>query len=79
MNIPILELIGLLCALNNNVTYFDSFGVEYIPKEIKKITNSSTVTTNIYRIQAYDSVMCGYFGMDLLIQTLLIFFPQIIF
>ena len=63
MNIPILELIGLLCALNNNVTYFDSFGVEYIPKEIKKITNSSTVTTNIYRIQAYDSVMCGYFGI----------------
>ena len=26
-----------LYALNNNVTYFDSFGVEHIPKEIKKI------------------------------------------
>ena len=25
-----------LYALNNNVTYFDTFGVEHIPKEIKK-------------------------------------------
>ena len=27
----------VLYVLNNNVTYFDSFGVEHIPKEIKKI------------------------------------------
>ena len=27
------QWIGLY-ALNNNVTYFDSFGVEHIPKEI---------------------------------------------
>ena len=47
--------------LNNNVTYFDSFGVEHIPKEIKKCINESSITTNIYRIQAYDSIMCGYF------------------
>ena len=26
-----------LYVLNNGVTYFDSFGVEHIPKEIKKI------------------------------------------
>ena len=55
-----------LYALNNNVTYIDSFGVVHIPKEIKKCTeissiNNCTITTNIYRIQAYDSVMCGYF------------------
>ena len=48
-------------ALNNNVTYFDGFGVEYIPKEIKKFIVKSIVVTNIFRIQAYDSVMCGYF------------------
>ena len=48
-------------ALNNNVTYFDSFGVKYIPKEIKKSIDKSTVITNIFRIQAYDSVMYGYF------------------
>ena len=48
-------------VLNNNVTYFDSFGFEHIPKEIKKFINKSTFVTNIFRIQAYDSIMCGYF------------------
>ena len=37
---------------NDDVTYFDSFGVEYIPKDIK---------TNIFRIQACNSIMCRYF------------------
>ena len=47
---------------NNDVTYFDRFGVEHIPKEIKKfIDRSLSITTNIFRIQAYDSIMCGYF------------------
>ena len=44
-----------------NVTYFDSFGVEYIPKEIRIFIGSKYITTNICRIQTYDSVMCGYF------------------
>ena len=53
-----------LYASNNNVTYFDSFGVDHIPKEIEKFITTShnnksqqRITTNIYRIQAYDSVM----------------------
>ena len=46
---------------NNKVTYFDSFGVEHIPKEIKTFINSENIKTNIFRIQAYDSTMCGYF------------------
>ena len=46
---------------NNNVTYFDSFGVEYIPKEIMKFIENRNIKTNIFRIQAYDSIMCGYF------------------
>ena len=51
-----------LYVQNNNVTYFDSFGVEHIPKEIKAfIDRSLSITTNIFRIQAYDSIMCGYF------------------
>ena len=45
----------------NNVTYFDSFGVEHIPKEIKKFIKNKNITGNISRIQTYDSVMCGYF------------------
>ena len=47
---------------NNDVTYFDSFGVEHIPKEIKTFINRSlSVTTNIFRIKAYDSIMGRYF------------------
>ena len=46
---------------NNNATYFDSFAVEHIPKEIKALINDKNIITNISRIQAYDSIMCGYF------------------
>ena len=47
---------------HNDVTYFDSFGVEHIPKEMKAfIDRSLSITTNIFRIQAYDSIMCRYF------------------
>ena len=41
--------------------YFDSFGVEHIPKEIKKSIGNKNIITNIYRIQAYDTIMCRYF------------------
>ena len=46
---------------NKTVTYFDSFRVEHIPKEIMKFIARKKIITNIYRIQAYDSIMCGYF------------------
>ena len=46
---------------NNDVTYFYSFGVEHIPKEIKAFINDRNIKTDILRTQAYDSVMCGYF------------------
>ena len=45
----------------NNATYFDSFGIEPVPKEIKKFIGNKNIIRNIYRIQAYDSVICGYF------------------
>ena len=49
---------------NNDITYFDSFGVEHIPKEIIKFMNrpsqNKNIMTNIFRIHAYDSIMCGY-------------------
>ena len=35
--------------------------MEHIPKEIRKLIRNKNVITNIYRIQAYDSIMCGYF------------------
>ena len=52
---------------NNNVTYFDSFGVEHVPKEIKTFINNNinnnnkNIKTDIFRIQPRDSIMCGYF------------------
>ena len=44
-----------------NVTYFDSFGVKHIPKEIRKFIRNKNPKTDIYRIQAHDSIICGYF------------------
>ena len=56
---------------NNNAIYFDSFGVEHIPKEIKVFIDCSlSIAANICRIQAYDSIMCGYFCIGLLIVCL---------
>ena len=46
---------------NDDVTYFDSFGVEHFPKEIKKFICNKNIKTNIFRIQVYDLLMCGYF------------------
>ena len=46
---------------NNSVIYFDSFGVERIPKEIKAFINNKNITINIFSVQAYDLIMCGYF------------------
>ena len=44
-----------------NVKYFDSFEVEHIPKKVRKFIGNKNIITNIYRIQAYDSITCGYF------------------
>ena len=52
--------------------YIDSFGVEHIPKEINKFIRSkelehvvrNDIKTNIFRIQAHDSIMCGYFCIE---------------
>ena len=52
--------IALFCAKDEFI-YFDSFGVEHIPKEIKRFINNKNIKTNIFRIQANNSIMCGYF------------------
>ena len=46
---------------DNKVIYFDGFGVEYIPREIKKFIGNKAIKTNIFRIQGHSSIMCGYF------------------
>ena len=62
-----------LFVKTNEAIYFDSFGIEHIPKEIKKFIRSkelgpavgnNKIKSNIFRIQAYDSIMCGYFCIE---------------
>ena len=50
MSTLILELIGLLCTCVIPMKKIKSF-----------IDRSLSITTNIFRIEAYDSIMCGYF------------------
>ena len=50
-----------LYVQNNEAIYLDSFGVEHVPKEIKRFIGNKIIKTNIFRIQAYNSIMCGYF------------------
>ena len=54
---------------NNSITYFDSFGVEYIPKEIEAFIRNKNIKANIFRIQAYDSIF-NIFVSDLLVLCL---------
>ena len=44
--------------------YFDSFGIEHIPKEIKHAIGNKEIKANIFRIHAYDSIMCGYYCVE---------------
>ena len=52
--------IVLFCN-RNEIVYFDSFGVEHVPEEIKEFVGNKNIKANIFRVQANNSVMCGYF------------------
>ena len=53
----------------NEFVYFDSFGVEHIPEEIKEFlgrpsssaSQNKNIKANIYRVQEDNSIMSGYF------------------
>ena len=53
-----------LFVKTNKVIYFDSFGIEHISKEIDKFIGNNNIESNIFRIQAYDSIMCRYFCIE---------------
>ena len=61
MNLGRYESIGTLWialyANDNNVTYFDSFGVEHIPRVTKKFTRNKNILANVYRTQSYYTIM----------------------
>ena len=52
--------IALFCK-KNEIVYFDSFGVEHIPEEIKEFIGSKNIKANIFQVQENNSIMCGYF------------------
>ena len=57
---------------NNDITYFNSFGVKHFPEEIKTFIGNKNLKTNVFRIQAYDSIMCEYFRIgfiDFMLET----------
>ena len=43
------------------ITYFDSFGVKHVPQEIEKFIRHKNIRTKIFRAQANNSMVCGYF------------------
>ena len=51
INLDEYESIGthwiILFVNHNNITYFDSFKVEHIPKEIRKFIRNKNIMTNI--------------------------------
>ena len=51
---------ALFCN-RSEIVYFDSFGVEHVPEEIKKFIRNKIIIANIFQVQANNSIMCGYF------------------
>ena len=54
------DWITLFCNGNDTV-YFDSFGVEHVPKEIKIFFENKNIKANIFWVQAHNLVMFSYF------------------
>ena len=54
--------LALFCN-RNETPYFDSFGVEHVPEEIKEFIGNKNIIANIFRVQANGSVVCGHFGI----------------
>ena len=48
--------IALFCN-RNEIVYFNSFGVEYVPEEIKEFAGNKNIIANIFCIQGNDSII----------------------
>ena len=51
---------ALFCN-RNEIVYFGTFNVEHVPKENKELVGYKNIKASIFRVQANDSVICGYF------------------
>ena len=52
--------IPLFCN-RSEIVYFDCFAVEHVPEEIIEFVGNRNIIANIFRVEANNSVMCGYF------------------
>ena len=51
--------VPLFCN-RSEIVYFDSFGVEHVPEEIKEFVGNKNIIVNIFRVPANNSIMCGH-------------------
>ena len=51
----------MLYFVTSEIIYFNSVGVEHVPEEIKEFVRNKNIIANIFRVQANNSIMCGYF------------------
>ena len=59
-----------LFSNSNEIVYFDSFGIEHVPEEIKELIGNKNIKRNIFRVQAGKSIMYGYFWIGFIDFTL---------
>ena len=52
--------IALFCR-RNEIVYFNTLGVEHISEEITQVIGNKNIKANIFRLQANNLIMCGYF------------------
>ena len=57
--------IALFCN-TNEIVYFNSFGAEHVPEEIKEFIGNKNIKANTFRVQANNSIICGYFCIELI-------------
>ena len=57
--------VALFCN-RSEMVYFDSFSVEHVPDDIKEFIGNKNTIANIFRVQANNPVLCGYFSIELI-------------
>ena len=52
--------IALFCN-RSEIAYFDGFGAEHVPEDIKEFVENKNIIADIFWVHSNNSVMCGYF------------------
>ena len=50
-----------LSSRENEIVYFDSFGIEHVPEEIKEFIRNKNIKASIFWVESNNSKMCRYF------------------